>query len=90
MLRALLWIAALAALGAAALLVPVGGASLWQRAQKQGVTQTLGRATHRALEWARVERPAPPPKARAKKPPPAERLTRDDRKALDELVAKSQ
>ena len=86
MLRALLWIAALAALGAAALLVPIGGASLWQRAQKQGVTQTLGRATHRALEWACPTRQ----EQHAEQPPPAERLTRDDRKALDELVAKSQ
>jgi hypothetical protein len=96
MLRALLWSVALAALVAAGLFVPLGESSLWQRLEQRGTFRAAQLKLGRASAWARSlvhpapqeARKRPPPRARVQRKP-AERLSRDDRQALDQLVAGS-
>ena len=90
MLRSLFWTLALSAVTAAALLVPIEGRSIWDRARDRGLPQAVGKEADRAIAWLKtVGKESPPPKAQArtvKKAKPAERITRADRADLDKLV----
>jgi hypothetical protein len=83
MLRALFWTAALAALTAAVLLVPIDGKPLWDRS---GPAVAWVKSVAAGKPAAKKEQR---PQARLKKPKPAEKLTAEDRAALDSLIVHS-
>ena len=76
MLRALAWIFALGSICAAALFLPIDGKSLWERSRASGKVAAWVKGSTKARQ---TQRP--------KRKPAEETLTRDDRVALDALVA---
>ncbi len=99
MRKALLLLVAAAAV--AVCLVPFRGRTLWERAQRHGLPAAASEAMRGALGWfdagSRKRSPAPAAAAagrrapeagadRILKAPPKERLSPDDRAALDRLV----
>lgn len=97
MLKLLAWMLAVGALIAAAVLVPIGGETAWHRAEARGLPRAAAHAAKGAWRWtAGLFAPEPAQaktqqiaKAPARKKPrkPAEKITRNDRASLDELVA---
>ncbi len=92
MLRALFWMLAAAALAAAVLLVPIDGQPLWGRFggdKAVAWARALLQPKHAAKKKvAAAKKPAAPAPARGKPADkPQETISRDDRAALDALVA---
>ena len=99
MLRSLVWSLALSVVLAAALLVPIQGRSIWDRAHDRGIPQAIGKQADRAAAWLKtvgqdpkgaagkkVEKRGAQARAVVKKGKPAEQITREDRAELDELI----
>jgi len=98
MLRSLIWTLALSVVTTAALLVPIEGRSIWDRARDRGIPQAVGRQADRSIAWLKTvgqdaPKAAPAKKAdkraaqaRAVKNKPAEQITKADRAELDELI----
>ena len=99
MLRRLLWTLSLSVVTAAALLVPIQGRSIWDRAHDRGIPQAIGRQADRTIAWLKTvgkDAPKAAPAKKAdkrtaqarviKKAKPAEQITSADRAELDELI----
>ena len=101
-MKTLLCLLLLCGLVWAGLSVPVGGKTMWRRAQELGIPKAAARSTAHGLrmawDWVAGAQPvpakAPPRKAAARRvsregivaQPPKEKLSPSDKAALDSLV----